>query len=81
MDTVGARSRANVLNKHDSANVPHRRFYLSGTQAPDHSDISREVENNGRRLRAECGGEALAYNSSAGMVLTVLCWPRVYFSR
>lgn len=47
--------------------VSHRRFYLSDTQAPDRSDKRSAV---GRR-RAD-GEQALAYNGSAGMVLTVL---------
>lgn len=71
----------------DTAVVTHGRFYLRHTQALDHNN-RKEVQNNSRRLRAACrcqsdqggSGRFSSYNSSAGMVLTVLSWPQVYFS-
>lgn len=72
---------SNVTNKHDSANVSHRRFYLTDARASGHGDNRSEVETRAGRLRAECGGAASTCNSAAGMVLTAPSWPRVYFSR
>lgn len=71
-----------------TAVVTHGRFYLIDTQALDNNDNRKEVQNNSRRLRAACrcesdqggSGRFSPDNSSAGMVLTVLSWPQVYFS-
>lgn len=70
----------------------HTEGFISLTHTHDLPVITGEVEKECRRLRAECvcgggrwGGagrlqEAGSSSSSAGMVLTVLSWPRVYFS-
>lgn len=52
--------------------MTHRRFYLIETHKLSTTMITEE-----QRV-AVC--EVLSYNSSAGMVLTVLSWPQVYFS-
>lgn len=67
--------RADVINKHDSANVSHGRFYLTDTQAPDGRDNRREVANDaGVAVRA-------SRPAGGGFSPQQLCWNGAYWAQ